>query len=156
VSNTFSEQKYAVVRQSSFALIVPCIFLAGFSALFFFFIPKISEVTYQQLITVAYALALLIFWLLPSIRFLTNRSELSSTRVISRTGLFGTKVDEVSWGELTGVSITRGFRGGLTGSGDIHLHREFGVDFVLRRVPRPKRLSREIESFLASRLGMRK
>ena len=75
------------------------------------------------------------------------------------SGLFGTKTDEVPWGEITGVSISRGVTSWLQGAGDIRLHREFGQDLILKRVPRAKKLSKEIEQFLGKRArstGVRK
>ena len=84
---------------------------------------------------------------------------MTSTRVVAHSGLFGTKTEEVAWGEVTGVSISRGVSAWLQGAGDVRLHREFGQDLVLTRVPRAKKLAKEIEEFLAKRYrtsGMRK
>ena len=143
-----------MVRRNQIALILPLLILALACAAYFFFAPKIIDALQKQLLLGGLAICALLFWLLPSIRMLTNRYELSSNRVIARSGLFGNKVAELAWGELTGVSVSRGFLAWLNRSGDIHLHREFGVDFVLKKVPRAKRLSREIEVFLAKRSGM--
>lgn len=154
VSNTFNEQKYSVVRRNQSSLILPLVVLALACAAYFFFAPKLTDSVQQQILVGVVALVVFFFWLLPSIRLLTNRYELTSNRVISRSGLFGTRVSEIAWGEVTGVSISRGFLAWLNRSGNINLHREFGADFVLKGVPRAKRLSREIETFLARRTGM--
>jgi uncharacterized membrane protein YdbT with pleckstrin-like domain len=101
----------------------------------------------------------LLLWFIPSLRFFTNRYELTSTRAVVHSGLFGTKTEEVPWGEVTGVSISRGVSAWLQGAGDVRLHREFGQDIVLKRVPKAKKLSREIEQFLGKRSkssGMRR
>ena len=79
--------------------------------------------------------------------------------MVAHSGIFGTKTEEAAWGEVTGVSISRGVSAWLQGAGDVRLHREFGQDLVLARVPKAKKLSKEIEQFLAKRSrtqGMRK
>jgi single-stranded DNA-specific DHH superfamily exonuclease len=71
--------------------------------------------------------------------------------VVAHSGLFGTNTQEAAWGEVTGVSISRGVSAWLQGAGDVRLHREFGQDLVLTRVPKAKKLAKEIEQFLAKR-----
>ena len=114
--------------------------------------PKLTEVWQHQVLLIALLLIALLFWLLPSVRFFTNRYEITSNRVIVHRGLAGGKIEQVSWGELSGVSVSRGFGMWLRGAGNIHLHREFGVDLILHKVPRAKKLAREIETFMAGRI----
>lgn len=71
-------------------------------------------------------------------------------------GLTGNRIEEASWGELTGVSVTKTFGLWIRGAGDVRLHREFGADLVLHSVPKAKRLAKDIEGFMSKRVGMGK
>lgn len=154
MNSNFADEQYAVVRSSSGLLLFPLTALTIGSALYLFLSSRFTEGLQQQILLVAIALALFFFWLIPSFRFLSNRIVLTSNRVVVRTGLFGTKQQTASWGEITGVSLQRGFLARLSKAGNIHLHREFGVDLVLPRVPNAKKLTRELERFLTARVGM--
>jgi uncharacterized membrane protein YdbT with pleckstrin-like domain len=158
-SQSFEEQSFVLLRRHGAALIYPVIFLFLDGALFFFLDSKLTE-SWQHQVLLGIVLTLgLLLWFIPSLKFFTNRYELTSTRVVAHSGLFGTKTQEAAWGEITGVNISRGVSAWLQGAGDIRLHREFGQDLVLTRVPKAKRLVREIEQFLAKRSrtsGMRK
>jgi len=155
----FEEQSFVLLRRHGSALIYPVVFLFLDGALFFFVDWRLTEI-WQHQIFLGIVLALgALLWFIPSLKFFTNRYEMTSTRVVAHSGLFGTKTEEVAWGEVTGVSISRGVSAWLQGAGDVRLHREFGQDLVLTRVPRAKKLAKEIEEFLAKRYrtsGMRK
>jgi hypothetical protein len=151
IPNNFAERTFATVRRHGSVLLFPTIFLGFLSAGFFFLGPKLTEVWQHQALLISVIVLAVLFWLFPSIRFFTNRYEISSNRVVVHRGLSGNKIDQAAWGELTGVSVTRGFGLWLRGAGNIHLHREFGVDLVLHKVPRAKKLAREFESFMAAR-----
>jgi prepilin signal peptidase PulO-like enzyme (type II secretory pathway) len=152
VSQTsFSELELVFIRKHGSALVLPVLILGLDAALFFFVDGRLSEQLHHQLLLSGVLLIALLFWLLPAIRFFTNRIEITSNRVIIHRGLTGNKTEEVPWGEITGVSISRGFGSWIKGAGDIHLHREFGQDAILHCVPRAKKLSREFESYLSSR-----
>ena len=158
-SQSFEEQSFVLLRRHGAALIYPVIFLFLDGALFFFLDSKLTESWHHQILLGIVLTLGLLLWFIPSLKFFTNRYELTSTRVVAHSGLFGTKTQEAAWGEITGVSISRGVSAWLQGAGDIRLHREFGQDLVLTRVPKAKRLVREIEQFLAKRSrtsGMRK
>lgn len=152
--NTFAEEEYAVLRRHGSVLFLPVVILGALAALFFFLEPKLEQSWQHQVLLGGVLLLAFLFWLLPSIRFFTNRYEITSNRVIVHRGLTGSRVEEAAWGELTGVSISRGFGLWIRGAGDIRLHREFGVDLVLKHVPRAKRLTREFETFMTMRQGM--
>lgn len=150
-TNSFAERDFVVIRRHGSVLLFPTLLLGVVTAGFFFFDPQLTENwQHQVLLFAAIGLAVL-FWLLPSVRFLTNRYEITSNRVIVHRGLFGSKVEQVAWGELSGVSVTRGFGMWIRGAGNLHLHREFGVDLILAKVPRAKKLAREFENYMNSR-----
>lgn len=157
-SQSFEEQKFVVVRRHGSALLLPTAILAILGFLFFFVEWRLPEIWQRQAFLGVCIIIATVFWLVPSIKFFTNRYELTSTRAIVRSGLFGTKREEAPWGEVTGVSVSRGVTAWLQGAGDIRLNREFGQDLILRRTPKAKKLSKEIEQFLSKRAysGMRK
>lgn len=148
-----------LLRRHGSALSFSVVVLFLDAALYFFIDGRLTE-TWQHQALLALVLVLgLLFWFIPSLKFFTNRYELTSTRAVVHSGLFGTKTDEVPWGEITGVSISRGVTSWLQGAGDVRLHREFGQDLVLKRVPRARKLSKEIEQLLGKRArsaGVRK
>ena len=158
-NQSFVVQYFVVLRRHGAALVFPIIGLSLVGALYFFVDWRLEETWQHQAFLAAVLLIGLFFWFIPSLKFFTNRYELTSTRVVVHSGLFGTRTEEVPWGEVTGVSISRGVSAWLQGAGDIRLHREFGQDLVLKRVPKAKKLSKEIELFLSKRSrasGMRK
>ena len=73
---------------------------------------------------------------------------ISSNRIAVYRGLTNKVSDQVSWSEISGVSVSKSL---LSLSGDIQIHREFGQDLVLKRVSKAKKLVKEIERYLVSR-----
>jgi len=157
--SSFQEQSFVVLRRHGSALTLPVIVLFLDAALYLFVDWRLTETWQHQAFLAVVLIIGLLFWFIPSVKFFTNRYELTSSRAVVHSGLFGTKTDEVPWGEITGVSISRGVTSWLQGAGDVRLHREFGQDLILKRVPRAKKLSKELEQFLGKRsrsTGVRK
>jgi uncharacterized membrane protein YdbT with pleckstrin-like domain len=150
-TQSFEELNFALLRRHGAALIYPVIFLCVDAGLFFFIDSKLTEIWQHQILLGLVLVIGLLLWFIPSLKFFTNRYELTSTRVVTHSGLFGIKTEEAAWGEITVVSISRGVSAWLQGAGDVRLHREFGQDLVLVRVPKAKKLSKEIEQFLSKR-----
>ena len=155
-SQTFTETELVVIRRHGSVLILPVIILGLIGASFFFFEPKLSEVWQRQTLLILSLVLGLFFWLFPSLRYFTNRYEITSNRVVRHTGLTGSKTQEAAWGEISGVSLNRGLLNWLRGSGDVRLHRTAGSDLVLGEVPKATRLVKELESYINLRNGMRK
>jgi len=151
IEESFQEQNFVLLRKHGSALIIPVFLLFLDAAVFFFVDWRMNETWQHQTLLGLVIVFGLLFWFLPSVRFFSNRYELTSTRVVIHSGIFGTRVEEVPWGEITGVSVTRGIFAWFQRAGDLHLHREFGKDVVLKRVPRAKKLAKDFESYLASR-----
>ena len=151
MTQNFAEVKYTVLRPTSALLFIPLLVLALSSALLVFLLSRFTQVLEQQVILISFGILVFFFWLLPSISYLTKRITVTSNRVEIRSGLFGTKKVSGAWGEFTGVSLQRGFWARFIKAGDIHLHREFGTDLVISRIPQAKKLTKEFERFLASR-----
>ena len=107
-TQSFEEQSFVLLRRHGAALIYPVVFLFLDGALFFFVDSKLTEIWQHQVLLGLVLLIGLLLWFIPSLKFFTNRYELTSTRVVAHSGLFGTKTEEAAWGEVTGVSISRG------------------------------------------------
>jgi membrane protein YdbS with pleckstrin-like domain len=151
ISESFQEQNFVLLRKHGSALVLPVVLLFIDAAIFFFVDWRMTETWQHQTLLGSVIVFGLLFWFLPSVRFFTNRYELTSTRIVIHFGIFGTQVKEVPWGEITGVSVSRGVFSWMQRAGDLHLHREFGQDVVLKRAPRAKKLARDFELYLAGR-----
>lgn len=150
--NFFSEKELASLRRHGSDLVVP-VLLLGVIAGLFFFLDSRSTLSWQHQTVLALSLLCgIIFWLLPSVRYFTNRYVISSNRIAIYRGLTGREADQASWNEINGVSVSKSF---MSVSGDIHLHREFGQDLVLTNVGNSKKLIRVIDAHLASRAKTR-
>ncbi|MEY3317430.1 MAG: hypothetical protein RLZZ503_632, partial [Actinomycetota bacterium] len=101
-TQSFEEQSFVLLRRHGAALIYPVIFLGLDAGLFFFVDSKLTEIWQHQVLLGLALLLGLFLWFIPSLKFFTNRYELTSTRVVAHSGLFGTKTEEVAWGEVTG------------------------------------------------------
>jgi hypothetical protein len=92
-------------------------------------------------INVVAALLVFFFWLLPSIRFATTFVDFTTTRIISRGGLFGRVRREVSLSEVTGIEYSRA-RGIVILLGE-------QPPLLLTRMSRAKALAEELRRTLA-------
>lgn len=81
------------------------------------------------------------FWLLPSIRYATTFVDITSTRIISRGGLFARVRRELSWSQVTGIEYSRT-------KGIVILAGE-EPPLILTRMPRAKALAEELRATLA-------
>lgn len=81
------------------------------------------------------------FWLLPSIRYATTFVDITSTRIISRGGLFARVRRELSWSQVTGIEYSRT-------KGIVILVGE-EPPLILTRMPRAKALAEELRATLA-------
>ena len=81
------------------------------------------------------------FWLLPSIRYATTFVDITSTRIISRGGLFARVRRELSWSQVTGIEYSRT-------KGIVILAGE-DAPLILTRMPRAKALAEELRATLA-------
>ena len=82
-----------------------------------------------------------VFWLLPSISYANTFVDITSTRIISRGGLFGRVRRELSWSQVTGIEYSRT-------KGIVILAVE-EPPLILTRMPRAKALAEELRATLA-------
>ncbi len=92
-------------------------------------------------INVVAGVLIALFWLLPSIRYATTFVDITSTRIISRGGLFARVRRELSWSQVTGIESSRT-------KGIIILAGE-EPPLILTRMPRAKALAEELRATLA-------
>ena len=92
-------------------------------------------------INVAAGVLIALFWLLPSIRYATTFVDITSTRIISRGGLFARVRRELSWSQVTGIEYSR-TRGIVILAGE-------EPPLILTRMPRAKALAEELRATLA-------
>lgn len=92
-------------------------------------------------INVVAGLLIAVFWLLPSIRYATTFVDITSTRIISRGGLFARVRRELSWSQVTGIEYSRT-------KGIIILAGE-EPPLILTRMHRAKALAEELRATLA-------
>jgi uncharacterized membrane protein YdbT with pleckstrin-like domain len=145
---SFSETELSTIRQHGSALVFPVLSLGLIAALFFFVDPRVTLPWQHQTALAVCLVLVLIFWLLPSVRYFSNRYVLTSNRIVVYSGLVGRESDQASWNEINGVSVSKSF---LSLAGNIHLHREFGADLVLTKVGSAKKIGKAIEAHLATR-----
>ena len=82
-----------------------------------------------------------VFWLLPSISYANTFVDITSTRIISRGGLFARVRRELSWSQVTGIEYSRT-------KGIVILAVE-EPPLILTRMPRAKALAEELRATLA-------
>ncbi|MEO0027230.1 MAG: hypothetical protein RL716_561 [Actinomycetota bacterium] len=104
----FAEQRIAKLRPRGGKLFVPTAILGLDAAVFAFLANRFSE--QWQLIT-EYAIlgaVAFLFWLVPVLRYLSTYLEVTTSRVIYRSGLMGQKRFEVSLGQIAQVELAKG------------------------------------------------
>lgn len=135
------------VRPHFGVLVTPVLVLGITSGLCSFLFSR-TEISWQQQTILSIAvLAAFFFWLVPSIRFMTQRTVLSTNRLTNLRGLTAKKINQISWGEISRISFEKRF---FSAAGEIYLHRQSGEDFVITKVASPKKLSKALESYLAT------
>ncbi len=87
------------------------------------------------------ALLVLLFWLIPVLRYLSAYVEVSTSGVLVRSGLMGQKRQEVSFSQVTAVELGRGRR--------IEIVTRDGEVIALPKLPRAKKLVAQLERLSA-------
>jgi ABC-type dipeptide/oligopeptide/nickel transport system permease subunit len=123
--------------RSAMKLVLPNLALFFAAAAIGFSAGKLTE-TWQvyTLWSLAAAFAFF-FWLVPVISYLGNRIELTSSRLVTRAGLFGSKSQELSLAEIANVVLTKRV---------ITVTSKVGSTIELTGYPKPKNLVRQINA----------
>jgi hypothetical protein len=137
-----AEQRIARLRPRGSRLFLPnlVLFLASFVAAFFS--GRLSEQWhYTVLWSVCGAIAFL-FWLIPLLRYLSTYLEVTTTRVLFRSGLLGQNRRELSLTQIKDVQITKGRSISIIVDGQEPL--------VIRGIPKHKTVALEIDRLAAA------
>ncbi len=89
-------------------LIWPTIFLGLTCFLATFLVGKLTEQWQQIAAYVVYGLILLLGFLVPVLRYLTAWTDLTSSRVVQRSGLFGQHFRQISYQQIERVELGAG------------------------------------------------
>lgn len=138
-----AEQHLARIRPSRAALFLPFVALFLASALVGFYAGRLQEQWQNILVWSLSGLIALVFWVVPLIKFLTHWSDVTTSRITTRSGLFGQHHREVSLSKVSGAQAGP--------KRTVILTVQSEEPFVLSKVPRPKALSGQINSLIASK-----
>lgn len=137
-----SEQRLAKLRPRAAQMILPTLVLGFVSAAITAFTDRLPE--QWQVITlwsIGGAIAF-VFWLLPLLRYVSTYLEVTTSRVILRSGLMGQHRREISLSKISDVRLGRG--------GTFSLILDDQEEVVVRSVPRHKMVALEIDRLAAS------
>jgi membrane protein YdbS with pleckstrin-like domain len=140
--NFVESRRIARLRPSASRLFLPFLVLATACFVVSFYFDRLPEPWMNiALYSVAGAIAFF-FWLLPVLRYLSAYVDVFTTRVLSRSGLMGQQRIEVSYSQVSGVSLGRGRR--------IEFSLVGGEIAQLPPLPKAKRLVTELQKLVAN------
>ena len=138
-----AELLLARIRPSRAKLVLPYCALFFSAALVGFYAGRLTEQWQNILVWSLAGLVAIMFWLVPVVNFLTHWSTVTTSRVSTRSGLFGQRNREVSISKISAAQA------GPKRTVILMINGE--EPFVLNKVPRPKLLASEINSLIASK-----
>jgi hypothetical protein len=141
--NFQAETHLARIRPSAGRLFFAFVALFLAAALVGFYAGRLPEQWQNILVWSVAALIAIVFWLIPLIRNLTHWTDVYSSKITSRSGLFGQHFREVSLRKITGVQV------GPKRSVIVMVQGEDPM--VLTKIGSPKNLAAEINALIASK-----
>jgi small-conductance mechanosensitive channel len=137
-----AEQRIARLRPRGSRLILPnlVLFLVCFAAAFF--AGRLAEQWQIILLWSLSGAVAFLFWLLPLLRFLSTYLEVTTTRVLYRSGLLGQHRRELSLAQIKDVQITKGRSISIIVDGQEPL--------VISGIPKHKMVAVEIDRLAAA------
>ena len=140
-----AEVLLARLRARASKLLGPTLLLGLAAFLFGFLSPKTTEPWQAIALDSICGLIVLFGFAVPLLRYLTAWTDVTSSRVVSRSGLFGQNFREISLAEVQRVELT---------SGLITIHVLGQEVFEIRSLPKAKLVAQEISQLTAkSSLG---
>lgn len=123
-------------------LVAPSAFLALAAFLLAFFYARVdSTQAWQSYLLYGACGAVTLFgFVLPVLRYLTAWTDITTSRVVSRSGLWGQHYRSVSLAEVLRVELVTGV---------VSLHLESEEPLELRGLPKPKLISQELSNLVA-------
>jgi membrane protein YdbS with pleckstrin-like domain len=135
----------ARLRARSSKLLGPTLLLGLAAFLLSFLSPKTTEAWQAIVVDAICGLIALFGFVFPTVRYLTAWTDITSSRVVTRSGLFGQHFREVSLSDVQRVELT----GGL-----INLHVLGQEPLEIKSLPKAKLVAQEISQLTAkSSLG---
>jgi len=137
-----AEQRIARIRPRGSKLFFPSAFLFAACFALAFFGGRLAE---QWQYTVLYIIAgsvAFFFWFIPLLRFMSTFLEVTTTRVLYRSGLLGQKRREVSLTHIKDVQLTKGRSISIVVDGQEPL--------VITGIPKHKMVAVEIDRLAAA------
>lgn len=137
-----AEQRIARIRPRGSKLFFPSVFLFAACFALAFFSGRLTE---QWQYTVLYIVAgsvTFFFWFIPLMRFMSTFLEVTTTRVLYRSGLLGQKRREVSLTQIKDVQLTKGRSISIVVDGQEPL--------VITGIPKHKMVAVEIDRLAAA------
>ena len=140
--NFIAEQRIARIRPRGSKLFFPNLALLAVSFTAAFFGGRLSEPWQNILLLTVCAVVMFLFWFIPLLRFTCTYLEVTTTRIVYRSGLFGQKREAVSLTRIKDVQLTAGRT--------ISLITEGQDPIVIPGIPKHKMVAVEIDRLAAS------
>jgi uncharacterized membrane protein YdbT with pleckstrin-like domain len=103
-----AEQRIARIRSRGSKLFLPNLFLFAACFAMAFFGGRLTEQWQNTLLWVGSGSVAFFFWFIPLLRFMSTFLDVTTTRVLYRSGLLGQKRREVSLTQIKDVQLTKG------------------------------------------------
>ncbi len=139
----YTEQRLAKLRPRASQMFLPTLVLGLVSAVMSAFAGRLTEQWQQLTLWVVCGAVAFLFWLLPLLRYLSTFIEVTTTRVIVRSGLMGQHRQEISLSKIRDVEIGKGRV--------INLILDGQEVVEVKGVPRHKMVALEIDRLAASK-----
>jgi uncharacterized membrane protein YdbT with pleckstrin-like domain len=136
------EQRIARIRPRGSKLFFPNLVLFVVCFVAAFFSGRLTEQWQNILLWTACGLVVFLFWFLPILRYASTFLEVTTTRVLYRSGLLGQKRQEVSLTKIKDVQLTK--------SRSISIVIDGQEPLVITGIPKHKMVAVEIDRLAAA------
>ena len=141
-----SEYRLAKFRPRSIGLALPTLSLAAAAALSGYFLDR-ELVEWQSYLSYGAVAVLAVFWLIPTLRFLAEGVELTSTRLLVRRGITGRVKSDIPYYQIRSVELGRATLAGRR----VILHLSNQEPLVLPSLARPKQFARVLSQLVTAK-----
>jgi membrane protein YdbS with pleckstrin-like domain len=136
------EQRIARLRPRGSKLFFPNLFLFAACFAMAFFTGRLTEPWQYNVLWIVCGSVVFFFWFIPLLRFMSTFLEVTTTRVLYRSGLLGQKRREVSLTQIKDVQLTKGRTISIVIDGQEPL--------VIAGIPKHKTVAVEIDRLAAA------
>jgi uncharacterized membrane protein YdbT with pleckstrin-like domain len=137
-----AEQRIARIRPRGSKLFFPNLFLFAACFAMAFFTGRLTEPWQYNVLWIVCGSVVFFFWFIPLLRFMSTFLEVTTTRVLYRSGLLGQKRREVSLTQIKDVQLTKGRTISIVIDGQEPL--------VITGIPKHKTIAVEIDRLAAA------